>query len=516
MRINAAKILLMGESVQGKSSDALTEALIDFSTSASGSTRKAFKAIPGMNGSDKQTKKLSISVLWYLGLRLRSKHMTGERVSSSLISLANSGQYNTEMISCKDNGFMETNQIGNVTISRTDNGTEFVNQTLREYYEKVGISHEISVARSPQQNSAKAVATACYTQNRSMIHRHHGKTPYKLLHDKPPDLSYLHVFGALCYPTNDSENLGKLQPKADIGIFIGYAPIKKAFRIYNKRTRQIIETIHVDFDELTAMDYEHSSSGPVLHEMTHVSISSGLVPNPPSSTPFVPPSISDWDLLFQPMFDESFNPPPYVDLQATEVIAPIPEAVAPEHAVSTSSPSSTTVDQDALSPSNSPTTQETQSPIISHDVMKNDNHEMKSHIWISQSPRGIFINQSKYALESLKKYGFESCDPVVITTMVESPNWMRNKDGESFHPSTLSCMICTLLYLTALTESYIGVFGHLEGFSSLPNSICRSDHAGLSRYIARSTSAVYNLWVIDFCELVRSKEQKSAAIPVRS
>ncbi|GJS56812.1 retrovirus-related pol polyprotein from transposon TNT 1-94 [Tanacetum coccineum] len=147
-----------------------------------------------------------------------------------------------------------------------------------------------------------------------MIHHRHGKTPYELLHDKPPDLSYLHVFGALCYPTNDSENLGKLQPKADIGIFIGYAPTKKAFWIYNRRTRRIIETIHVDFDELTAMASEHSSSGPVLHDMTPVTISLGLMANPPSSTPFVPPSRSDWDLLFQPMFDESFNPPPYVKL----------------------------------------------------------------------------------------------------------------------------------------------------------------------------------------------------------
>ncbi|GJW53686.1 retrovirus-related pol polyprotein from transposon TNT 1-94 [Tanacetum coccineum] len=242
---------------------------------------------------------------------------------------------------------------------RTDNGTEFVNQTLREYYEKVGISHETSVARSPQQNGvverrnrtlieaartmliyakaplflwAEAVATACYTQNRSMIRRRHGKTPYELLHDKPLDLSYLHVFGALCYPTNDSENLGKLQPKADIGIFIGYAPTKKAFRIYNRCTRRIIETIHVDFDELTAMASDHSSSGPALHDMTPVTISSGLVPNTPPSTPFVPPLRSDWDLLFQPMFDESLNPQPYVDLQAPEVIAPIPEVVAPEHA----------------------------------------------------------------------------------------------------------------------------------------------------------------------------------------
>ncbi|GKC89697.1 retrovirus-related pol polyprotein from transposon TNT 1-94, partial [Tanacetum coccineum] len=117
---------------------------------------------------------------------------------------------------------------------KTDNGTEFFNQTLREYYEKFGISHETYVACSPQQNGvverrnrtlievartmliyakaplflwAEAVATACYTQNSSIIRLRHGKTPYELLHDKPPDLSFFHVFGALCYPTNDSENL---------------------------------------------------------------------------------------------------------------------------------------------------------------------------------------------------------------------------------------------------------------------------------------------------------------------
>nr|GFC77891.1 retrovirus-related Pol polyprotein from transposon TNT 1-94 [Tanacetum cinerariifolium] len=172
-------------------------------------------------------------------------------------------------------------------------------QTLREYYEQVGISHETSVARSPQQNGvierrnrtlieaartmliyaqaslllcAEAVATACYTQNRSIIQ--HDKIPYELLHNKLPNLSFLHVFGALCYPTNDSENLGKLQPKADIGIFIGYAPTKKAFRIYNRRTRRIVETIHVDFNELTAMVSEQSNSRPALNEITPATISS--------------------------------------------------------------------------------------------------------------------------------------------------------------------------------------------------------------------------------------------------
>ncbi|GKF71828.1 integrase, catalytic region, zinc finger, CCHC-type containing protein, partial [Tanacetum coccineum] len=79
---------------------------------------------------------------------------------------------------------------------------------------------------------AEVVATACYTQNRSLIHTHHNKTPYELVHDKKPDLTFLQVFGALCYPINDSEDLGKFQAKANIGIFIGYAPSRKGYRIY--------------------------------------------------------------------------------------------------------------------------------------------------------------------------------------------------------------------------------------------------------------------------------------------
>ncbi|GJT13568.1 putative ribonuclease H-like domain-containing protein [Tanacetum coccineum] len=193
---------------------------------------------------------------------------------------------------------------------------------------------------------AEAVATACYTQNRSITRLPHEKTPYELLHDKLPNLSFFHVFGALRYPTNDSENLGKLQPKADI-----------------------------DFDELTTMASEHSSSGPTLHEMTPATISLGLVPNPPPSTPFVPPSRTDWDILFQPLFDELLTPPPSVDHPAPEVIALINEVVAPEPAASTGSPSSTTVDQDAPSPSNSQTTPKTQSPIIPNDV-EEDNHDL--------------------------------------------------------------------------------------------------------------------------------------------
>nr|GEW83032.1 retrovirus-related Pol polyprotein from transposon TNT 1-94 [Tanacetum cinerariifolium] len=98
---------------------------------------------------------------------------------------------------------------------------------------------------------AEAVATACYTQNRSLIHTRHHKTPYELVHNEKHNLIFFRVFGALCYPTNDIEDLGKLQLTADVGIFVGYAPSSKGYRIYNKRTRRIMETIYVHLDELT-------------------------------------------------------------------------------------------------------------------------------------------------------------------------------------------------------------------------------------------------------------------------
>nr|GEX63355.1 hypothetical protein [Tanacetum cinerariifolium] len=151
---------------------------------------------------------------------------------------------------------------GVLVVRTTDNGTKFVNHTLRAYYEEVRISHPTSVARTPQQNGVVE------RRNRTLVEA--GRTI-------KPDLSYLYVFGALCYPTNDDVDLGKLKPKDGIEIFVGYAPTKKPFQIYNKRTRMIIETTHVDFVDLTAMASEQFSSGPRTKLLTPGIISSGLV-----------------------------------------------------------------------------------------------------------------------------------------------------------------------------------------------------------------------------------------------
>ncbi|GJX75066.1 retrovirus-related pol polyprotein from transposon TNT 1-94 [Tanacetum coccineum] len=244
-----------------------------------------------------------------------------------------------------------------------------------EYYERVGIFHQKSVPRTPQQNGiverqnrtlveaartmlifskalmflwAEAVATACYTQNRSLIHTRHNKTPYELVHDKKPDLTFFRVFGALCYPTNDSEDLGKLQPTTDIGIFVGYAPSRKGYIIYNKRTQRIMAPVQLN-------------TGPAPTFLMPEQISSGLVPNPVPAAPYIPPTNKELESLFQPMFNEYLDPP-----RVEKPVSPAPAVPVPVNSAGT--PSSTTIDQDAPSPSHSPSSSALQSPSIHQGV----------------------------------------------------------------------------------------------------------------------------------------------------
>ncbi|GJU86843.1 gag-pol polyprotein [Tanacetum coccineum] len=226
-------------------------------------------------------------------------------------------------------------QVGlNKTVKNvcTDNGTKFINKDLTSYYESIGITHKKTVPRTPQQNGvverrnrtfveaaqtmlifskapmflwAEAIATACYTQNRSLIHTLYNKTPYELMHDKKPNLSLLRVFGTLCYPINDNEDIGKLKAKADIG--------------------------------------------------------SGLVPNPPPAAPYIPLTNKELEILFHPMFDDYFEP--------HTVDRPVPPALATQVPVNPIDPSiSISVDQDAPSGSHSPSSSNYQSSSVHHDL----------------------------------------------------------------------------------------------------------------------------------------------------
>ncbi|GKD34053.1 retrovirus-related pol polyprotein from transposon TNT 1-94 [Tanacetum coccineum] len=175
-------------------------------------------------------------------------------------------------------------------------------------------------------------------------------------------LPFFRVFGALCYPIIDNKDLGKLQPTADIGIFVGYAPSRKGYRIYNKRTRRIIETIHVQLNELyEPMAPVQLSTGPAPTFLMPGQISSGLVPNPVPAAPYVPPINKELEILFQPMFDEYLEPPRVERPVSPALVVPIPINSA-------GTPSSTTIDQDVPSPSHSPSSSASQSPSIHQGV----------------------------------------------------------------------------------------------------------------------------------------------------
>nr|GFA27801.1 hypothetical protein [Tanacetum cinerariifolium] len=123
-----------------------------------------------------------------------------------------------------------------------------------------------------------------------------------------PDISFLHVFGALCYPKNDREDIGKLGAKGDIGFFIGYSADSCAYRVYNRRTKKIMETINVLFDELSAMAFDQRSLKPGLQCMTSGQISSGLdLTYAPSTITTQQPTEGELDLLFEAIYDDYFG-----------------------------------------------------------------------------------------------------------------------------------------------------------------------------------------------------------------
>jgi len=100
---------------------------------------------------------------------------------------------------------------------------------------------------------AEAVNTACYIINRVVIRSKLEKTPYELWKGRTPNIGYFKVFGCKCFILNDKDNLGKFDAKSDEGIFLGYSMNSKAYRVYNKRSLTIEETMHVVFDEVDSL-----------------------------------------------------------------------------------------------------------------------------------------------------------------------------------------------------------------------------------------------------------------------
>nr|GEU73124.1 integrase, catalytic region, zinc finger, CCHC-type, peptidase aspartic, catalytic [Tanacetum cinerariifolium] len=171
---------------------------------------------------------------------------------------------------------------------RINNGTDFKNTTLVEFFDKVGITQQFSAARMPQQNGvmerrnctlveaartmltfsklplflwAEAITTACFTPNHSIIHKHFNKTPYEIMNKRKPNIKFFYVFGCRCYILNDYDDVCKLKAKGDIGVFVGYSKENVAFRnddvqqhseevmIPSSNTQSVINDIFLNVDE---------------------------------------------------------------------------------------------------------------------------------------------------------------------------------------------------------------------------------------------------------------------------
>nr|GFC80908.1 retrovirus-related Pol polyprotein from transposon TNT 1-94 [Tanacetum cinerariifolium] len=163
--------------------------------------------------------------------------------------------------------------------------TEFKNKTLAKFFDE-----------------AEAIATACFIQNRSIIHKRFDKTPYELINKRKPNINFFRVFGCRCYLLNDYEDVGKLKAKRDIRVFVGYSKESAASRIYNKRTRKIHEIVNVNFDEIPKMASKQFSLEPGLSKLNETGKSSYL-----SVSQVDEASKKDLEDLFQDFYDEYFD-----------------------------------------------------------------------------------------------------------------------------------------------------------------------------------------------------------------
>nr|GFB27988.1 hypothetical protein [Tanacetum cinerariifolium] len=240
-----------------------------------------------------------------------------------------------------------------VGVVRTDKGTKILNQTLHAYFVAEGIQHQTSVARTPEQNCvverrnrtlveaartmlsaakvplffwAEAIATACFTQNCSLVIPRHEKIPYHIINDRKPSVKLFHIFGSVCYIVRDGENLDKMKEKGDECIFVGYSNQSRAYRVFNKRTRVIMESIHVNFEKLPLMASDQNSSDTASECQTmalnHDSLSPAIqCQGKVTQTDRTVTTSNELDLLFSPMFDELLNGSSKVVSKSSDVSA---------------------------------------------------------------------------------------------------------------------------------------------------------------------------------------------------
>nr|GEY63353.1 retrovirus-related Pol polyprotein from transposon TNT 1-94 [Tanacetum cinerariifolium] len=191
---------------------------------------------------------------------------------------------------------------------RTDNGTEFKNKSLAKFFDEVDITQQFSAARTPQQNGvverrnqtlveaartmltfanlpsflwAEAIATACFTQNRSIIHKHFDKTPYEIIYKRKPNIKFFRVFGCRCYLLNDYKDIGKLKAKGDFGVFIMKSSTTNVETPINDEDFHEVSESFQGESSLSSLndDVQQSPKEVILPQTNTQSILNNMIPN---------------------------------------------------------------------------------------------------------------------------------------------------------------------------------------------------------------------------------------------
>jgi hypothetical protein len=228
-----------------------------------------------------------------------------------------------------------------------DHGREFKNSKFEEFCLSCGIKHEFSSPITPQQNGVverknrviqemacvmihsknlaqhfwgKAVNIACHIINRFYLRPETNNTPYEIWRGKKPTVTYFRTFGSKWYILRDRENLGKFDPKTDEGIFLGYSLNTRAYRVFNKRIKTVMESINVVIDD---EEVERPSSGEE-NQLISVEVTDRSTDNikaSPSVSPDEPPSPPTASDTISSASEDEDSPNYFVNTMCTHTLA---------------------------------------------------------------------------------------------------------------------------------------------------------------------------------------------------
>nr|GEY81638.1 hypothetical protein [Tanacetum cinerariifolium] len=233
----------------------------------------------------------------------------------------------------------------------------------------------LTFANLPSFLWAEAIATACFTQNHSIIHKRFDKTPYELTNKRKPNSKFFRVFGCRCYLLNDYEDVGKLKAKEDIGVFVGYSKESVAFKIYSKQTRKIHESVNVNFDEISEMASKQFSLETGLSNLNEIGKSSN-----PSVSKVFEASKKDLEDVFQIFYVEYFDSSKIMKSSTTNVETSINEEVFHEVSKSFQGESSlSSLNDDVLQSSEEVILPQTNPQSISNNMIPNVDEASTSH-----------------------------------------------------------------------------------------------------------------------------------------